>query len=184
MSRFTARPVVVGRGLTPVLLAVIVGVAAPPVAPRVAADEVGNGSTDLGPVVMSRELLEGTPAGPAAAGLHVHANVRAAEEPAEAAPVYQALFRVDSGAAESVAPASLLEAIGIAAVGTARYERADGTVEERPFGVVRIEFMGEMREGRILFGPEDVEPTVGVIALEAIGLTLDPETSTIERLER
>jgi len=45
-------------------------------------------------------------------------------------------------------------------VGVAAYERADGTVEERPFGLVRIEFMGEMREGRVLFGPEDVEPAL------------------------
>jgi len=133
-------------------------------------------------VVMSRELLEGAPTGAAAEGLHVHANVRAAAVPAEeAAAVYQAEFRVDSGAAESVAPASLLEGIGIIPVGTASYTRPDGTVEERPFGIVRLEFMGEMREGRIVFGPEDVEPCVGVSALQAIGLTVDG--GSIQRLE-
>ena len=40
-----------------------------------------------------------------------------------------------------------------------------------------------MREGRIVFGPEDAEPSVGVSALQAIGLMVDPGTSTIERLE-
>ena len=138
----------------------------------------------LAPVVMSKELLEGAPTGSGADGLHVQADVRVATETSgEAAAVYHALFRVDTGAAQSVAPASLLDGIGIERVGTASYERADGTVEERPFGVVRLEFMGEMREGRILFGPEDVEPAVGVNALEAIGLTIDPGTRTIQRLD-
>jgi hypothetical protein len=38
-----------------------------------------------------------------------------------------------------------------------------------------------MREGRILFGPEDVEPAIGSDALEAVGIGVDLETRTLTR---
>ena len=96
--------------------------------------------------------------------------------------MYGGLFRVDTGSAESVAPASALEAIGIVPAGVIAVEHADATVEDLPFGVMRIEFMGEMREGRVVFGPEDVEPVIGTAALEANGITVDPETKTLRRV--
>ena len=129
--------------------------------------------------VMSPELLEGIPTGRDARLLHVQGDVRAPE----CGDVYAGLFRIDSGASESIAPASELERIGIVPVGIAAYELPDGTVHEYPFGLARIEFMGEMREGRVLFGPEDVEPVLGLSALESIGLTIDAWTETLKRLD-
>jgi len=138
------------------------------------------GSANTGATVMSAELLEGVAVGANAAGLHVHGDVRPAAAGA-AETVFAGLFRVDTGAAESIAPASALEAAGIERAGLADFERADGTVEQCSYGLVRIEFLGEMREGRILFGPEDVEPAIGTAALEAVGIGVDAETRTLTR---
>ena len=42
--------------------------------------------------------------------------------------------------------------------------------------------MGEVTAGRVLFGPDGVEPLLGVTALESIGITIDPVTQTLKRL--
>jgi clan AA aspartic protease len=95
---------------------------------------------------------------------------------------YEASFLVDTGATDSMAPASRLEAAGIQPVGTKAYELADGTVHEYRFGLAQIEFMGEITAGRVIFGPEQVEPILGVTALESVGVTLDPSSQTLRRL--
>jgi clan AA aspartic protease len=95
---------------------------------------------------------------------------------------FEAEFLVDTGAADSLAPASALERIGIRPVGQTVYELADGSVHEYCFGLAQIEFMGEVTAGRIVFGPEDVEPLLGVTALESVGITIDPANRTLKRL--
>jgi len=67
-------------------------------------------------------------------------------------------------------------------VGSSAYELADGSVHEYPFGLAQIEFMGEMTAGRVIFGPDGVEPLLGVTALESVGIMLDPATRTLKRL--
>jgi hypothetical protein len=42
--------------------------------------------------------------------------------------------------------------------------------------------MGEVTAGRIVFGPDDVEPILGVTALESVGITIDPTNRTLKRL--
>src|SRR5205814_3148834 len=80
------------------------------------------------------------------------------------------------------APARELRRIGVESVGTKVYELADGTRQEYPFGLVEIAFMGEITAGRVIFGPDDVEPLLGVTALESVGITVDPATQTLRRL--
>ena len=65
---------------------------------------------------------------------------------------YECLFLVDTGATDSLAPRDDLEKIGVKQEGKMSYELADGTVKEFPFGLVRIEFMGETTAGRVIFG--------------------------------
>ena len=36
--------------------------------------------------------------------------------------------------------------------------------------------------GRVIFGPEEVEPILGVTTLESAGLTVDPTTQQLKRL--
>jgi len=95
---------------------------------------------------------------------------------------YQANFLVDTGASDSMAPARELRRMGVESVGTKVYELADGTRQEYPFGLVEIAFMGEITAGRVIFGPDDVEPLLGVTALESVGITVDPVTQTLRRL--
>jgi clan AA aspartic protease len=95
---------------------------------------------------------------------------------------YEALFLVDPGATDSMAPASALTRAGIQPVGRMTYELADGTVHESAFGLAQIEFMGEITAGRVIFGPDDAAPILGMTALESVGITVDPATRTLKRL--
>jgi clan AA aspartic protease len=98
------------------------------------------------------------------------------------AGAYQADFLIDTGAIDSLAPAAELRRIGVQPVGRTVYELADGTIQEYPFGLVEITFMGEITAGRIIFGPDDAEPLLGVTALESVGITVDPADRTLKRL--
>ena len=95
---------------------------------------------------------------------------------------YEALFLVDTGATDSMAPGSELQRVGIRPVGKTSYELANGSVVEYPFGLAQIEFMGEVTAGRVIFGPEGTEPILGVTALESVGITIDPTNQTLKRL--
>nr|VFJ42908.1 MAG: hypothetical protein BECKFM1743A_GA0114220_1000222 [Candidatus Kentron sp. FM]VFJ43544.1 MAG: hypothetical protein BECKFM1743C_GA0114222_1000222 [Candidatus Kentron sp. FM]VFK05587.1 MAG: hypothetical protein BECKFM1743B_GA0114221_1000222 [Candidatus Kentron sp. FM] len=45
-----------------------------------------------------------------------------------------------------------------------------------------IQLMGEITAGRILFGDKDIEPILGVTALESVGILVDPANKTLRRL--
>jgi len=95
---------------------------------------------------------------------------------------YEAVFLVDAGATDCMAPADELEKLGIPKKGKMAYELADGTVREFPFGLAQIEFMGETTAGRIIFGEPGAEPLLGVTALESVGIMVDPANKTLKRL--
>ncbi len=95
---------------------------------------------------------------------------------------YEAVFLVDTGATDSLAPAAKLFQAGIEPVGKTTNELADGTLQEYPFGLAQIEFMGEITAGRVIFGPDDAEPILGATALESVGITVDPTTRSLKRL--
>lgn len=95
---------------------------------------------------------------------------------------YEADFLVDTGATDSLAPGAELTRIGVQPAGKVVYELADGTLQEYPFGLVEISFMGEITAGRVIFGPDNVEPLLGVTALESVGITVDPTSRTLKRL--
>jgi clan AA aspartic protease len=91
-------------------------------------------------------------------------------------------FLVDTGASDSMAPAGALARAGFEPRGRMAYELADGTIREVAFGLAVIEFMGEVTAGRVIFGPEDAEPILGVTALESVGILVDPASKTLRRL--
>ncbi len=95
---------------------------------------------------------------------------------------YEDEFLVDTGATDSLAPAAELQKIGIQPAGMTVYELADGSVAECQFGLAEISFMGEVTAGRIIFGPDEAEPLLGVTALESVGITIDPANRTLKRL--
>jgi len=95
---------------------------------------------------------------------------------------YEEVFLVDTGATDSMVPASGLDSIGVQREGKMSYELADGTVKEYSYGLVRIEFMGEVTAGRVIFGDPECEPLLGVTALESVGIMVDPANKTLRRL--
>lgn len=95
---------------------------------------------------------------------------------------YENDFLVDTGASDSMAPGPELTQAGIEPIGKMSYELADGTVREYKFGLVVIEFMGDVTAGRVIFGPADAEPILGVTALESVGILVDPADKSRKRL--
>lgn len=100
----------------------------------------------------------------------------------DASKKYEALFLVDTGATDSMAPAKELTKAGFEPVGKMSYELADGSTKEYSFGLGVIEFMGDITAGRIIFGPDNCEPLLGVTALESTGIYVDSARQTLKRM--
>ncbi len=96
--------------------------------------------------------------------------------------LYDAKFLVDTGASESMASAAELRRLGIEPVGKRTYELASGELREYEYGLAEIRFMGEITSTDIIFGPDNIEPILGVIALEAAGFLVDPKNQTLTKL--
>lgn len=95
---------------------------------------------------------------------------------------WQGLFLVDTEAIDCMAPGKALREIGIEPEGKRSYELADGKRIQFEYGIVRIEFMGDVTSGDIIFGPDDCEPLLGLTALEHTGIIVDPKTNQLRRL--
>ena len=100
----------------------------------------------------------------------------------ESPDTYEADFLVDTGAMHSMAPASELKKIGMQPNGKDLYELADGKLVEFEHGNAELTFMGEVVPVRIIFGPDDSKPLLGVIALETAGFLVDPKDQTLRKL--
>ncbi|MEX2216442.1 MAG: clan AA aspartic protease [Phycisphaeraceae bacterium] len=110
---------------------------------------------------------------------HVTCTIRNLASPTKA---WQGLFLVDTGATDCMVAGSHLRAIGIEPVAQRVYELADGTEVKYDIAAAQVEFMGEFVGATIIFGPDDVEPILGVTALESVGIEVDPRNQTLTRL--
>jgi clan AA aspartic protease len=95
---------------------------------------------------------------------------------------WEALFLVDTGAMDCMAPGKYLREIGIQPRGKRTYELANGTEIVMEVGVAEIEFMGDIVGATVIFGQDDVEPILGVTALESAGIEVDPRNQRLKRL--
>ena len=111
--------------------------------------------------------------------IHVTVTLRASQR---SRTKYEADFLVDTGATDCLAPASKLARAGIRRRGRMTYELADGATVEYDFGLVEIEFMGELTSGRVIFRPDHCEPSLGVTALESVVIIVDPATQRLKRM--
>lgn len=111
--------------------------------------------------------------------IHVTVTLRPLEKSRKK---YEADFLVDTGATDCMAPESALKRAGFRRRGRMAYELADGSTVEFDFGIAEIGFMGEITSGRIIFGPDDCEPLLGVTALESVGIVVDPSNQRLKRL--
>lgn len=94
---------------------------------------------------------------------------------------FAADFLVDTGAVDSLAPAKALRKVGIKPEGKKVYELADGSPVEFEYGFARIVVLGEETVTPIIFGPDGTEPILGVLALEGLGISVDPKTRSLKR---
>ncbi len=92
-------------------------------------------------------------------------------------------FLVDTGAFDCVVPSEVLERIGVKRVGRRDYELEGGRRIAFDYGIIQIELMGEITAGRVVFGPEGVEPLMCVVALESAALKVNSVTQELERME-
>ena len=95
---------------------------------------------------------------------------------------FKAKFLVDTGATDTIAPAGDLKKIGIKKIGSESYELADGRVVTMDFGLAQIMVMDRITAGRVIFGPDNVEPLLGVAVLESIAVKINPVTRQLEKL--
>ena len=111
----------------------------------------------------------------------VHAAVTI-RNPADRTRSWEGSFLVDTGATDSLVPRPRLEAIGLAPESRRTYVLADGTEIGMDVAVARIELMGEIVGGTVLFGEADAEPLLGVTALESLGIEVDPLNHKLKKL--
>nr|VFK30023.1 MAG: clan AA aspartic protease, AF_0612 family [Candidatus Kentron sp. MB]VFK75022.1 MAG: clan AA aspartic protease, AF_0612 family [Candidatus Kentron sp. MB] len=111
--------------------------------------------------------------------IHVTTTIR---NPADPERSWDGLFLVDTGATDCMVPRCHLEAIGLAPKAQRTYELADGSPFRVDITTGDIEFMGEIVGGTIIFGDDDIEPILGVTALESVGIEVDPRNQRLKRL--
>jgi len=83
---------------------------------------------------------------------------------------------------DCLAPRDRLRAAGVRPERRKVYEPANGQPVEYEVGFARLAFLGEETVVQVIFGPPGVEPILGVVALENVGVTVDPTTRTLRRL--
>ena len=106
----------------------------------------------------------------------------AVSRPSDPERRWEGLFLVDTGAVDCMAPGNRLREIGIRPEGKRTYELADGTEVLMDVAVARLEFMGEFVGATVIFGKDDVEPILGVTALESVRIEVDPQNQRLKRL--
>ncbi|MBI3921426.1 MAG: clan AA aspartic protease [Armatimonadetes bacterium] len=110
---------------------------------------------------------------------HVTVLVR---NPAQPERTWEGLFLVDTGAVDSLVPQKHLREIGLAPKSRRTYELADGSEVKMDITTGDLEFMGEVVGSTLIFGGVDVEPILGVTALESVGIEVDPWSQQLMRL--
>lgn len=80
---------------------------------------------------------------------------------------------VDTGAAHTMLPESLLSYVHVAPRERIRWSLADGSSKELGYGMARISIDDREWPCPVIFGPED-EYLVGATTLEIFGLVVDP----------
>ena len=85
---------------------------------------------------------------------------------------------VDTGATDSMFPASLLAELHLQPLASHTYVLADGSPVELPYGQAVLEIQGETRFCPVVFGPGD-DALLGATTLEIFKLLVDPNTMSL-----
>ena len=83
-------------------------------------------------------------------------------------------FLIDSGAVNTVAPAAVLEQLGIKPLTNAVFRLADGRKITRKRGVAVFKYGERIGGADVVFGEEGDCQLLGSLTLGSLGLSLDP----------
>ncbi|MBU2530127.1 MAG: retroviral-like aspartic protease family protein [Elusimicrobia bacterium] len=92
-------------------------------------------------------------------------------------------FLVDTGAYLSIVPADILNKLGVKSFTKRLFRLANGQHIIRQIGTVRFYVGKYLGESEVIFGYKKDEPILGVVALESLGLAVDPRTQTLKPIE-
>ena len=106
----------------------------------------------------------------------------AIRNPSEPELVWEGEFLIDTGAVDTLVPRQHLESIGLVPEERRTYGLADGNEIRMDIAGAKIEFLNESTWGTVIFGAENVEPLLGVTALESVGVEVDPHNATLNKL--
>jgi predicted aspartyl protease len=81
---------------------------------------------------------------------------------------------VDTGATMSLIPGRILRELGIRVRREMEFSLADESRKAFPIGEALIGVNGDENIIPVVFGPDDVTPLLGGVALEVFGLAVDP----------
>jgi clan AA aspartic protease len=88
---------------------------------------------------------------------------------------------VDTGATYALLPEDLIQRLGVARSPRAvRVTLADGSEKDFHIGTALVRIAGREAGATVLIAPVGSEPLLGVEALEALGLAVDPTTHTLQ----
>src|SRR5262245_40192222 len=88
-------------------------------------------------------------------------------------------FLVDTGAVYTVLPARVWRTLRLRPTSTAEFALADGSTITRDVSEARFEIAGRMATSPVILGEADDAPLLGAVALETLGLMLNPLTREV-----
>lgn len=87
---------------------------------------------------------------------------------------------VDTGATFTFLPAGLAKALGVSPSSrSVKIQMVDGSRRLLKYGSVLVKLEGREVPATAIIGPAKSEPVLGVEALEALGLSVDPKSGTV-----
>ena len=90
---------------------------------------------------------------------------------------------VDTGALISFVPRAILDKLGIPKQFRRTFRLASGQTMERDVGPAFFRWNGHMSVAPVVFAEPGDEPLLGVTALEAMSLAVDPTTRTLKHVD-
>ena len=89
---------------------------------------------------------------------------------------------VDTGATFTIVPAPILYRLGVEPQKSGSFELADGSFRDYSIGETRVQVDGEEINSPVVFGEETMEPILGAVTLEILGLGVDPARRRLIRV--
>ena len=95
----------------------------------------------------------------------------------------QVALLADTGAMYAIVPGNILNDLGIKSLGRRRFTLANGQRVEREIGGALYRLGPYCGHAPVIFGEEGDLSILGVTALEALGLQVDPVTKQLKPIE-